>query len=75
MDILRTPDARLSDLKDFPYPPHYTLIQAEDGGDLRIHHVDEGPASGPAILCMHGQPTWSYLYRKMIPYLTARASG
>ena len=49
--------------------PNYTTIQTDDGSDLRIHHLDEGPADGPIVLCMHGQPVWSYLYRKMIPLL------
>ena len=70
MKILRTPDARFQNLKDYPFEPHYTTIQTEDGDALRIHHVDEGPADGPVVLCMHGQPVWSYLYRKMIPFLT-----
>lgn len=70
MKILRTPDARFENLKDYPFTPHYTSIQTEDGSELRIHHIDEGPADGPLVLCMHGQPVWSYLYRKMIPCLT-----
>ncbi|MGI9326143.1 MAG: haloalkane dehalogenase [Pseudomonadales bacterium] len=70
MKILRTPDARFEDLADYPFAPHYTTIKTDDGSDLRIHHIDEGPADGPLVLCMHGQPVWSYLYRKMIPYLT-----
>ncbi len=70
MQILRTPDARFADLADYPFAPHYTFIQTDDGADLRIHHVDEGPPDGPLVLLMHGQPVWSYLYRKMIPLLT-----
>ncbi|MFP6801799.1 MAG: haloalkane dehalogenase [Pseudomonadales bacterium] len=69
MKILRTPDACFQDLQDYPFEPQYTNIKTEDGGELRIHHIDEGPADGPIVLCMHGQPVWSYLYRKMIPYL------
>jgi len=71
MKILRTPDARFANLADYPFAPHYTVIQTADGSDLRIHHLDEGPRDGPVVLCMHGQPVWSYLYRKMIPYLVA----
>ena len=71
MQILRTPDSRFENLADYPFAPHYTTIQTEDGSELRIHHLDEGPADGPLVLCMHGQPVWSYLYRKVIPYLTA----
>lgn len=70
MKILRTPDSCFDDLQDYPFEPHYTNIKTEDGDELRIHHLDEGPAGGPIVLCMHGQPVWSYLYRKMIPYLT-----
>ena len=71
MKILRTPDERFANLADYPFAPHYTTIQTHDGSDLRIHHLDEGPADGPLVLCMHGQPVWSYLYRKMIPLLVA----
>ncbi len=71
MKILRTPDARFENLADYPFAPHYTTIKTDDGDELRIHHLDEGPQDGPLVLCMHGQPVWSYLYRKVIPYLTA----
>lgn len=71
MKILRTPDERFVGLDGFAFAPHYTTIQTADGGDLRIHHVDEGPRDGPIVLCMHGEPAWAYLYRKMIPPLTA----
>lgn len=69
MNVLRTPDECFKGLEDYPFAPHYTEIHAEDGTALRIHHLDEGPPEGPAVLCMHGQPSWSYLYRKMIPPL------
>ncbi len=71
MIILRTPDACFVGLEGFPFAPHYTTIRTADGSDLRIHHVDEGPRNAPIVLCMHGEPAWSYLYRKMIPLLTA----
>ena len=71
MEVLRTPDERFANLPDFPYEPHYTDIADGEGGTLRIHHVDAGPSDGPIVLCMHGQPTWSYLYRRMIPVLVA----
>lgn len=71
MKVLRTPDERFEGLEDFPFAPNYTTIRTKDGTELRIHHLDEGPKDGPLILCMHGQPTWSYLYRKMIPPLVA----
>jgi haloalkane dehalogenase len=69
MKILRTPDHCFANLVDYPFAPNYTTIATDDGGDLRIHHLDEGPEKGPVVLCMHGQPVWSYLYRKMIPLL------
>ncbi len=72
MKILRTPDSRFDNLKDYPFEPNYTDIQTADGSTLRIHHLDEGPADGPIIFCLHGQPVWSYLYRKMIPLLIAQ---
>ncbi|MDG2305663.1 MAG: haloalkane dehalogenase [Candidatus Binatia bacterium] len=64
--FVRTPDERFANLPDFPFPPHYAEV---DG--LRMHYVDEGPRDGPVVLMLHGQPTWSYLYRKMIPSLAA----
>ena len=70
MKILRTPDTCFENLEDYPFEPHYTTIQTQGGDEIRIHHLDEGPTDGPLVLCMHGQPVWSYLYRKMIPYLT-----
>ncbi len=71
MDILRTPDERFASLADYPFAPRYTNITADDGTPLRIHHVDEGPRDGALVLCMHGEPSWSYLYRHMISGLTA----
>lgn len=71
MEVLRTPDERFEGLEDYPFAPNYTEITAQGGTVLRIHHLDEGPKDGPIVLCMHGQPVWSYLYRKMIPLLTA----
>ncbi len=64
--ILRTPDGCFSAVPDFPYAPRYTEV-----GGLRIAHVDEGPRDAPPVLLMHGEPTWSFLYRKMIPPLVA----
>ena len=69
MEIVRTPDKFFANLKDYPYKPCYTTIKTHDHTDLRIHHIDEGPENGPLLLCLHGQPVWSYLYRKMIPLL------
>ncbi len=65
MTVLRTPEDRLADIADFPYDPAFTAV---DG--LRIAHVEDGPENGPPVLMLHGEPTWSYLYRKMIPVLS-----
>ncbi|MBE1283297.1 MAG: alpha/beta fold hydrolase [Rhodobacteraceae bacterium] len=70
MQVLRTPDARFDNLKDYPFAPNYLNISAADGTDLRMHYLDEGPADSAPVLCMHGEPSWSYLYRHMIPVFT-----
>ena len=71
MDVLRTPDDRFAGLPDFPFAPHYREIPSGDGTDLRLHYLDEGPADAPeTVLCMHGEPSWCFLYRHMIPVLT-----
>ncbi len=62
MKALRPSDAPFRDLPDFPFAPHY----AEIGDGLRVHYVDEGPRDAPVVLMLHGEPTWSYLYRHMI---------
>ncbi len=67
MKTLRTPDDRFVDLPDYPFAPNYVDVDDQDGGTLRVHYLDEGPADGPVVLAMHGEPSWSYLYRKMIP--------
>jgi haloalkane dehalogenase len=64
---LRTPDERFVGLVDYDFEPHYREVPDGDGGGLRIHYVDEGPADAEVVLCLHGEPTWSFLYRKMIP--------
>ena len=69
MKTLRTPDDRFSNLPDFPFEPNYGEIPDLDGGTLRVHYLDEGPADGPVVLLMHGEPSWSFLYRHMIPVL------
>ena len=72
MDALRTPDDRFEDLPGYPFAPHYLEVTADDGaGPLRLHHLDEGPADAPeTVLLLHGEPSWSFLYRHMIPVLT-----
>ena len=62
MKVLRTPDEQFLNLPGFDFEPHYTDI-----GDMRIHYVDEGPADAAPVLLLHGEPSWSYLYRTMIP--------
>jgi len=71
MKALRTPDDRFENLPDFPYAPHYVEIDDGEGGRLRVHYLDEGPSDGAVVLLMHGEPSWCFLYRKMIPVLTA----
>jgi len=66
METLRTPDDRFAELPGYPFAPHYVGV-----GGLRIHYVDEGPPSAAPVLLLHGEPSWSYLYRKMVPVLVA----
>ncbi len=68
MYALRTPDERFADLPDYPFEPHWATIDSNDG-TLRMHYVDEGPRDGAVVVLLHGEPTWSYLYRTMIPPL------
>ncbi|MBI1200858.1 MAG: alpha/beta fold hydrolase [Phenylobacterium sp.] len=72
MKVLRTPDARFEGLADWPYAPRYQEVVDADGTTLRIHYVDEGPRDGRPVLLMHGEPSWSYLYRKIIAGLVAK---
>ncbi len=69
MDALRTPDERFGDLPDFPFPPRYAEVPSGDGSALRVHYLDEGPADAAPVLLLHGEPSWCFLYRKMIPVL------
>ncbi len=67
MDVVRTPDERFMGLPDWDFEPHYVEV----GGGLRVHVVDEGPRTAAPVLLMHGEPSWSYLYRHIIPPLVA----
>ena len=67
-DVYRTPEDRFADLDGYPFAPNYS---EQDG--LRMHYLDEG--SGDPVLCLHGEPTWSYLYRRMIPPLAEAGAG
>ena len=71
MQTLRTPDDRFTGLPDFPFQPHYVTIPDGEGGELRVHYLDEGPADAAPVLLMHGEPSWCFLYRHMIPVLVA----
>jgi haloalkane dehalogenase len=69
MKVLRTPDDRFRDLPGYPFAPRYLEIADGAGGTLRVHYVDEGPRDAAPVLLLHGEPSWSYLYRTMIPVL------
>lgn len=72
MKIVRTPDSAFAAIADYPFAPHYAeIVDPHDGTPLRLHFVDEGPRDAAPILLLHGEPTWSYLYRKFIPPLAA----
>lgn len=71
MEIYRTPDERFSDLPGYRFAPHYLGMDGPSDAPLRLHYLDEGPVSAAPVLLFHGEPTWSFLYRKMIPPLTA----
>lgn len=67
MRVLRTPDERFAGLPGWTFAPHYVEVADGEGGSLRLHYADEGPADAAPVLMLHGEPSWSYLYRKMIP--------
>lgn len=69
MRHVRTPDERFANLPGYSYEPHYADIADTEGGRLRMHYLDEGPRDAAPVLLLHGEPSWSYLYRKMIPIL------
>ncbi|WP_373487290.1 haloalkane dehalogenase [Blastomonas sp.] len=72
MKVLRTPDDAFANIGDFPFGPRYaTISDAATGTPLRVHYIDEGPRDAPVVLMMHGEPSWSYLYRHMIAPVVA----
>lgn len=71
MKALRTPPECFEGLADYPFAPNYLEVDDTEGGALRVHYLDEGPADAAPVLVMHGEPSWSYLYRHMIPRFTA----
>src|SRR3954447_3677011 len=70
VEIVRTPDERFARLPDFPYEPGHVTFDDDEGGSLRVAFLDAGPGDGEVVLLMHGEPSWSFLYRRMIPVLT-----
>ncbi|MHB8244500.1 MAG: haloalkane dehalogenase [Acidimicrobiales bacterium] len=71
MKVLRTPDKRFEGLPDYGFEPRYRDVRASAGPSLRVHYLDEGPSDAETVLLMHGEPSWSFLYRHMIPILVA----
>ena len=72
MQVLRTPDDRFAAIPDYPFAPHYAQVtDAATGQALRLHYVDEGPCDAAPVLLMHGEPSWSFLYRHFVGPLTA----
>lgn len=69
MDVIRTPDDRFADLDGYSFAPHYAEVPDGEGGTLRVHFLDEGPADAHPVLLMHGEPSWCYLYRHMVESL------
>jgi haloalkane dehalogenase len=71
MEYLRTPDERFKELPGYNFAPHYVDVPDGEGGTLRVHYVDEGPRDADPVLLLHGEPSWCYLYRRMVPIVTA----
>ena len=76
IEVARTPEECFADLPGYPFAPHYVDVVADGLDPVRMHYLDEGPRDGPVALLLHGQPTWSYLYRTVVPVLVdARHPG
>ena len=72
MKVLRTPESAFQGVTEYPFAPHYLdVTDALSGANLRVHYIDEGPRDAPVVLMMHGEPSWSYLYRKMVAPVVA----
>ncbi|HAD46054.1 MAG TPA: haloalkane dehalogenase, partial [Alcanivorax sp.] len=71
MDYLRTPDTCFENLPGYPWAPHYAQVDDGEGHEMRMHYLDEGERDAPVVLMLHGEPSWSYLYRHMIEPVVA----
>ncbi|NBB88511.1 MAG: alpha/beta fold hydrolase, partial [Bacteroidetes bacterium] len=71
VNYLRTPDSRFARLEGYTYAPHYFYVNDYEGGQLRMHYIDEGPVGAPTVIMIHGNPTWIYQFRDIIPILNA----
>jgi pimeloyl-ACP methyl ester carboxylesterase len=75
MNVLRTPDERFANLPGYPFTPNYVQVETKGIPAVRMHYVDAGPADAPTVVLAHGQPTWSFLYREVIPVLSDAGLG
>ncbi|MEX5719875.1 hypothetical protein [Geodermatophilus maliterrae] len=71
MDVVRTPEERFAALPGSPYEPRDVEVDGGDGGTLRVAYVGAGPADGEVVVLLHGEPSWSFLWRSVVPELTA----
>lgn len=71
MQVVRTPEERFAELPDFPWPPQYLDVEGPGAPRVRMAYVEAGPGDGPVVVLLHGEPSWSFLYRKMIAPLSA----
>jgi haloalkane dehalogenase len=72
MQVMRTPDARFTGIPDWEFAPRHFDLPTTEGAELRLHYVQEGPADAAPVLLMHGEPSWAYLYRRIIPGLASK---